>query len=66
MPAVAVFNFLLWVPSSVAAANLVPEVTRTETADPTRILFVGNSFISITTTACTITSKAYGSNGRDP
>ena len=45
MPAVAVFTLLLWVSSSVAAANLVPEVTRTETADPTRILFVGNSYL---------------------
>ncbi|MCY3767334.1 MAG: hypothetical protein OXH06_18105 [Gemmatimonadetes bacterium] len=45
MPAVVVFTFLLWVSDSAAVANLVPEVTKTETADPTRILFVGNSYL---------------------
>ena len=45
MLGVVVFTFLLWVSGSVAVANLVPEVARTETADPTRVLFVGNSYL---------------------
>ena len=44
-PAVVVFAFLLWVSGSVAGASPVPEVTRTETSEPTRILFVGNSYL---------------------
>lgn len=43
MPTAVVLTFLLWVSGSVAVANLVPEVTGTETADPTPILFVGDS-----------------------
>ena len=45
MPALAVFTFLLWVSSSVAVANPVPEVTRTGTAEPARILVAGNSYL---------------------
>ena len=43
--ALAVFTFLLWVSSSVAVANPVPEVTRTGTAEPARILVAGNSYL---------------------
>ena len=45
MLAAAAFTILLWLLSSVALANLVPVVTRTGTDDPTRVLFVGNSYL---------------------